>query len=141
MIVIKYRSKKYIEVRYIFLYEIMKGEIREFKKEMQSIAYTILTLLIISRSDKPIYGYRIIKAVEELSNGRIKFKVGTLYPVLKKLERNGLVKSFWSISNGSPRKYYSISEKGDKVLDQMLDIWNEMVSLINDIRDNLMGGG
>jgi len=119
----------------------MKGEIKEFKREMQSIAYTILTLLIISRSDKPIYGYRIIKTVEELSNGRIKFKVGTLYPVLKKLEKNGLVKSFWSISNGSPRKYYSISEKGDKVLDQMLDIWNEMVSLINDIRDNLMRGG
>lgn len=119
----------------------MKGEIKEFKRELLSIAYTLLTLLIIKNYPRPIYGYKIIQLVNSLSDGRIVFKEGTLYPVLKKLSKLKLLNSFWGLAGeGPPRKYYTITELGEKYLENLLLMWDEMVQTINMVRERLKRG-
>lgn len=71
-------------------------------------------ILGILRSGKN-YGYAIIEKVKEISGGKLEWSDGMLYPVLRRLEQDGLVQSEWIISgNSRPRKYYSITEKGKK---------------------------
>ncbi len=63
------------------------------------------------------YGYGITQRVKELSGGSLQWADGMLYPVLKKLEREGFVSSEWIITDSDRRrKYYSISEAGKKEL-------------------------
>ncbi len=119
----------------------MKGEVREFKKDMLSVAYTLLTLLIIRNYPRPIYGYKIIQLVNALSNGKIVFKEGTLYPILKKLRKLKLLDSFWGLAeNGPPRRYYTITELGERCLKELLSMWDDMVYTINMVREKAERG-
>ena len=119
----------------------MKGEVKEFRRELLSVAYTLLTLLVIRNYPGPIYGYKIIQLVNSLSDGKIVFKEGTLYPVLKKLSKLKLLDSFWGLAgNGPPRKYYTITELGEKCLEDLLSMWDEMVQTINMVREKLERG-
>ena len=69
----------------------------------------LLTILLNGES----YGYQIIQRVRSLSGGMFKWSDGMLYPVLHRLERDGLITSPWRISDGErPRKYYTLTEKG-----------------------------
>ncbi|HCQ00058.1 MAG TPA: PadR family transcriptional regulator [Candidatus Latescibacteria bacterium] len=69
----------------------------------------LLSILLNGKS----YGYQIIQRVRSLSGGKFKWSDGMLYPVLHRLERDGLITSQWRISDGKrPRKYYTLTEKG-----------------------------
>ena len=69
----------------------------------------LLTILLNGES----YGYQIIQRVRSLSGGMFKWSDGMLYPVLHRLERDGLITAQWRISDGErPRKYYTLTEKG-----------------------------
>ena len=73
----------------------------------------ILSILLEGKS----YGYEIIQQVRELSNGQMQWKEGMLYPVLHRLEKQGLIDSEWQTSDsGRKRKYYYIKEEGHKAL-------------------------
>jgi len=68
-------------------------------------------LAILAEGDS--YGYAIIKRVAELSGGYLQWTDGMLYPVLHRLERQGLVAAKWSAAeNGRRRKYYRITGEG-----------------------------
>jgi len=119
----------------------VKGQIEEFKKELLSVAYTLLTLMIVKYYPRPIYGYKIIQLVNTLSSGKIVFKEGTLYPVLKKLQKIKLLDSFWGLSeSGPPRKYYTITNLGEASLKELIVMWDNMVSAINSIREKAERG-
>lgn len=63
------------------------------------------------------YGYLIISKIKEISEGKMKWSDGMLYPVLHRLEKEELIRSEWIMSDGSrPRKYYEITELGKKEL-------------------------
>jgi DNA-binding PadR family transcriptional regulator len=63
------------------------------------------------------YGYRIIKKVRRLSKGELAWSDGMLYPVLQRLERDGLISSRWEMSAaGRHRKYFRITEAGREAL-------------------------
>ena len=63
------------------------------------------------------YGYRIIQRVKQVSGGTLAWSDGMLYPVLHRLEKEGLISSQWKISEESrPRKYYMITESGRQEL-------------------------
>jgi DNA-binding PadR family transcriptional regulator len=80
-------------------------------KDLVAASATPLVLAILSEGES--YGYAIIKRVDELSGGEIQWTDGMLYPVLHRLERNGLVKASWGQSEtGRRRKYYRITEDG-----------------------------
>ena len=81
-----------------------------------------LILTILSWSEN--YGYEIIQKVGELSGGVLEWSDGMLYPVLYKLEKDGLVQSRWEVQEGArPRKYYSITKKGKEELAQEKAQW------------------
>tara|TARA_B100000315_G_scaffold118102_1_gene108307 strand:+ start:310 stop:648 length:339 start_codon:yes stop_codon:yes gene_type:complete len=80
------------------------------------------------------YGYQIIQRVKQISGGTMEWSDGMLYPVLHRLEKEGLIISRWTISNGSrPRKYYTITEAGRQELvterKQWLNVHEAMVKL------------
>jgi len=112
------------------------GEFEKFRKIIMGGIYQILVLLIMKRLRRPTYGYEISKQLEVISNNFIRLTERTLYPLLKKMEKARLVKSFWGESDvGPPRKYYELTEKGEAFLDRAIDLWN----MINACILNLLG--
>ena len=80
----------------------------------------MLSILIEGES----YGYAIIKRVEELSGGALRWTDGMLYPVLHRLERNGLVEARWGRSeSGRRRKYYRLTDLGTQELANQKRQW------------------
>ena len=83
----------------------------DMNKDLVAASATPLVLAILAEGDS--YGYAIIKRVAELSGGHLQWTDGMLYPVLHRLERQGLVAAKWSESeNGRRRKYYRITREG-----------------------------
>jgi PadR family transcriptional regulator PadR len=84
-------------------------------KDLVAASATPLVLAILAEGDS--YGYAIIKRVTELSGGHLQWTDGMLYPVLHRLERQGLVAARWGAAeNGRRRKYYRITEEGQAQL-------------------------
>jgi DNA-binding PadR family transcriptional regulator len=80
-------------------------------KDLVAASATPLVLAILAEGES--YGYAIIKRVAELSGGELQWTDGMLYPVLHRLERQGLVASRWmAADSGRKRKYYRITKDG-----------------------------
>lgn len=87
----------------------------------------MLLLSLLEEADR--YGYEIIRELDKRSNKVFQFKEGTLYPVLHKLENKGYVRSYVKRGEtGKERKYYKITEKGQKQLVEEKKKW-ELFSL------------
>lgn len=89
-----------------------------------------LQVLVLVALEKPMYGYRMIKSFEERG---YEVEENTLYPLLRRLEKNGLIKSEWEVSEGRPKKFYAITDEGRAVRMELLRIW----SLQNEILEEL----
>ena len=101
---------------------------RRVSKELMGASSIPIILSVLEKEDS--YGYEIMSKVRDLSNERIKWKEGSIYPVLKKLEAKKLIKSYWNLKKDlRPRKYYSISKFGKKVLNEEKEDW----ALMNEI--------
>lgn len=80
----------------------------------KSSSYSLLLSLL---EERPMYGYQIVKELESRSQGYFKFKEGTLYPALHRLEKSGLISGNWEmLRNGRQRRYYHITAKGQAKL-------------------------
>jgi len=91
-------------------------------KDLVAASATPLVLAILSEGES--YGYAIIKRVAELSGGELEWTDGMLYPLLHRLERNGLVEAFWRQSEtGRQRKYYRLTRSGTEHLDRQRRQW------------------
>ena len=78
------------------------------------------------------YGYKLIKEIDNRSQGLFEFKEGTVYPALRKLESDGLIKGVWEAhSNGRRRRFYTITEKGKETLKNKIARWQEFTSAMN----------
>ena len=96
------------------------------------IKASIAPLLLYLIAQQPMYGYQIIKELEKRSEGYFKFKEGTLYPVLHRLERAGLIVSKWQVlPSGRRRKYYYIAAKGRYVLEEKREQWQDFLAAMN----------
>lgn len=74
-----------------------------------------LILLVLSQLREPMYGYSLVK---KLNDNGIPMDANTLYPLMRRLEGQGLLKSEWDTAEAKPRKYYRITEDGQAVLDK-----------------------
>jgi PadR family transcriptional regulator PadR len=84
------------------------------------------SLLLCLINYQPMYGYQIIKELEKRSNGYFQFKEGTLYPALHRLEKAGLIQGRWQkLQSGQERRYYHITQKGQKALVERLAVWQD----------------
>ena len=81
------------------------------------------TLVLTVLKREPLYGYALIKEIELRSNGIFEFKEGTLYPILHDLEDKECVESFWEVYENRRRKYYRITKKGLKLLEEKRLEW------------------
>jgi PadR family transcriptional regulator PadR len=91
-------------------------------KDLVAASSTPLVLAILKEGES--YGYAIIKRVGELSGGELEWTDGMLYPLLHRLERNGLVKAVWGQSEtGRRRKYYRLTEAGVEQLNRQRRQW------------------
>ncbi len=82
----------------------------------------LLILAILYKEKK--HGYQLALEIEERSKGSFKFNHGTLYPILHKLEKEGLIKGTWKQEGPKrKRKYYSITAKGKKHAKKQLEEW------------------
>jgi DNA-binding PadR family transcriptional regulator len=103
-------------------------------KDLVAASSKPLVLSILAGGES--YGYEIIQRVRELSGGQIAWSDGMLYPVLHRLERDGLIESEWKQSKtGRERKYYFLRSKGRKALQterlQWLTVHNSLCKLWN----------
>lgn len=91
-----------------------------------------IVLSVLSELASPMYGYSL---VQQLSDHGMPVEANTLYPLLRRLEKQGLLKSEWETSGAKPRKYYVTSELGNQVFEKLkihwFDIVNHMNKLIN----------
>jgi len=93
---------------------------------------SIDSLLLCLIGQQPMYGYQIIKELEQRSQGYFKFKEGTLYPALHRLEKAGLLGGRWqTLSNGRQRRYYHITEKGLRSLVAERSQWRDFLAAMN----------
>jgi PadR family transcriptional regulator, regulatory protein PadR len=96
------------------------------------IKSNIDSLLLCLVKDQSMYGYQIIKELDNRSQGYFKFKEGTLYPALHRLEKNGMIEGKWEVlSNGQQRKYYRITIKGHESLAEKRTDWKEFFTAMN----------
>jgi PadR family transcriptional regulator, regulatory protein PadR len=90
------------------------------------------SLLLSLVNKQSMYGYQIIKELEDRSQGYFKFKEGTLYPALHRLENSGLIQGKWQVlPNGQQRKYYCLTDKGLSSLVEKKNNWNEFFTAMN----------
>ncbi len=89
-----------------------------------------LVLAILTKKEES-YGYEIIQLVGEISKGAFQWKDGMLYPVLHRMEKEGLVQSRWGRSEtGRKRKYYRITDEGHEAFRQMKAQWEATNSIM-----------
>lgn len=93
--------------------EIVSGLVLELRRGT-------LILLVLSQLKEPMYGYNLVKKLQE---NDIPIEANTLYPLMRRLETQGLLKSEWETSEAKPRKYYSITEDGKIVLEKVIAHW------------------
>ena len=90
------------------------------------------TLLLSLLADDPMYGYLLVKEMDKRSGGYFRFKEGTLYPALHRLEKTQMVEGRWQMSpSGQDRRYYYITENGREWLASMLEEWQNFTMAVN----------
>ena len=89
-----------------------------------------IVLAILSQLDHPRYGYDLLQTLEYAA---FTIDAGTLYPLLRRLEKQGVLESTWETSETRPRKYYRRSAVGDQFYVRLRQEWTEMTHAINEM--------
>lgn len=79
-----------------------------------------LTLAVLSQLQEPQYGYLLVQSLEQTG---ISIEQSTLYPLLRRLEKQQLVTSSWDTGEGRPRKYYVLSDEGVEIYARLKSEW------------------
>lgn len=94
---------------------------------------TVMPIVLSLLHDQPMYGYELVKTVNDRTNGVLQWKEGTLYPLLHKMQAQRLIKAQWQTAEdtGKNRKYYHITPKGEKLLTQSKGQWQQLSNAVN----------
>lgn len=96
----------------------------------------VLVLAILTRLEEEHYGYSLR---EELAERGLEVPEGTLYPLLRRLEAQGLLESRWQLGEGRPRRYYKTSKTGRKTQAELTKEWIFLEKALNRIRQDKSG--
>ncbi len=108
---------------------------RKIQKELSSGTVSLVLLAHLEKVGEPLYGYRIAKDLAEMSLDGALMKQGTLYPVLRAMQKRGWLESEVEPSvSGPPRRYYSITDRGREVL----QLWRESWIVTRDFVDRIL---
>ena len=87
----------------------------------------IVQIAALALLRQPMHGYQLVKVLAEVG---IDTEEGTLYPLLRRLETQGLLHSEWDTAGARPRKYYTLSEEGRAALPLLEGTWREINSAV-----------
>ena len=108
-----------------------KTEVLETQYKLtQELRRGILVLATLSQLKEAKYGYALISSLAEKG---LEIDQGTLYPLLRRLESQGLLESEWNVEGSRPRRYYVISPAGTQVLEGLTNDWRELTETIEKI--------
>ena len=82
-----------------------------------------LTMAVLGCLKAPHYGYALLQTLQQM---HVDIEANTLYPLLRRLENQGLLSSEWDTTESRPRKYYTINQAGKEVLSSLLLEWEKM---------------
>jgi DNA-binding PadR family transcriptional regulator len=86
-----------------------------------------IVLAVLSQCKQEQYGYSLMKSLSEKG---LEIDQGTLYPLLRRLESQGLLNSNWRLEDARPRRYYQISPDGQKMLLMLVKEWENMIQMM-----------
>ncbi len=99
-------------------------------KEVKRGSTEMLILALVE--DRPRHGYEIAKLIEERSDGVLQFHVASLYPLLYRLEKRGLIKGTWTEKAGQRRRrFYKLTAAGKKVLTEQRQTWSDFFAALD----------
>ena len=103
-----------------------------FNRDLSKGSAELLVLTLLEA--RPRHGYDIGKLIEKRSKGQICFRIGSLYPILFRLEDRGLIAGRWLERAGERRRRcYRLTPAGRKFLKAQRGAWDEFVATINQI--------
>jgi PadR family transcriptional regulator PadR len=105
-------------------------KITNLEKLSQELRRGVLVLAALSQLEESRYGYALI---ERLSQQGLDIDQGTLYPLLRRLEEQGLLESEWKLEEARPRRYYKLNENGFKLLQELTQEWKKISDVMNQI--------
>jgi len=100
----------------------------------QELRRGTLVLCVLSQLSEPQYGYSLVSILEEKG---LSIDPGTLYPLMRRLEKQELLVSSWDTNEARPRKYYQLSDLGMQVYQHLRQEWASLAEGVN----RLMNGG
>ena len=90
----------------------------------------VIVLASLSQCSQEQYGYSLMKSLSEKG---LEIDQGTLYPLLRRLESQGLLSSSWRLEDARPRRYYLISSEGQQILPKLVQEWETMVKMMENM--------
>jgi DNA-binding PadR family transcriptional regulator len=102
----------------------------EAVKYEQDLRKGVLVLAVLSQLRTAQYGYSLRQA---LAGRGMPIEEGTLYPLLRRLESQGLLDSQWQAENGPPRRYYSLSAQGTLLFSELTTSWDSLATVMNQL--------
>jgi DNA-binding PadR family transcriptional regulator len=115
--------------------EIVHDHADKLTLELRRGTLVLATLCLLER---PKYGYSLI---QDLAASGLEVEQGTLYPLLRRLDEQGLLESSWNVEGSRPRKYYQLSIEGRSVLESLSNQWKSLVTVVNRLIDTPEGDG
>lgn len=106
---------------------------QKYEQQMKKGVLEMLVMQLLMEKEK--YGYQLICELKEKSRGMFLLKEGTLYPILYRMEDDGLVVSRWSEPKGKEvsKKYYCLAEEGRETLILLKELWKTFSENVDEI--------
>ena len=100
-----------------------------FNRELVKGSTSLLVLQLLNERD--MYGYELVKEIENRSENNLQIKEGSLYPGLHKLEKQEYIEAYWQEQDKGPaRKYYRLTTAGEKMLAERTSEWHRYVQVM-----------
>jgi PadR family transcriptional regulator, regulatory protein PadR len=105
----------------------MNPETRYLETEMNR---GFLQILVLALLEQEMYGYAMVRFLDERG---YQLEENTLYPLLRRLEKNGWIRSRWDVSEDRPRKFYVVTKEGRALRTELLALWERQNGVLNTI--------
>ena len=107
------------------------------EKLMLELRRGVIVLACLSQLDEPSYGYEL---QQRLAARGMEIEQGTLYPLLRRLEEQGLLGEEWVVEGSRPRKYYRLTDAGTRARAELKEQWDEMSAVLDALLEPESGG-
>lgn len=110
----------------------MKDREAVLENLVQELKRGTLALAVLLSTDEPVYGYALAAALQERG---VDIEQNTLYPLLRRMEDQGLLESSWDTAEARPRRYYRIGEAGRDIRARLMDTWKAADAALRAMED------